>query len=131
MIYNEKYRIKFYRNSRTGNRPVRDYIHHLEYRQRTKIYKYLEYLRDHGGYLDEPYSRHIVSGIRELRVDFSNHHHRLLYFCFIGRTIVILHAFLKKVDKTPPREINTALGRYYEIINNCAELYEEENIQSR
>lgn len=128
MIYNETYKIKFYRNSRNGQRPVRDYIYNLDRSQRNKIYKYIDYLRDCDGYLNEPYSRHIISGIRELRVDFSNSHHRILYFCFIGKTIVMLHAFLKKTAKTPRQEINIALNRYYEIINNNVELYEEENI---
>ncbi len=125
MIYNEIYRIKFYRNSRTGQRPIRDYIDNLDLNQRTKIYKYLEFLRSRSGYLDEPYSRHITGGIRELRVDFSNCHHRILYFCFVGKNVVILHAFLKKTGKTSHREINIALNRYYEIINHSAELYEE------
>jgi len=122
------YKIKFYRNCSNGKRPVRDYIYNLDRSQRNKIYKYIGYLRDRGGYLDEPYSRHITSGIRELRVDFSNNHHRILYFCFIGKTIVMIHAFLKKTAKTPRREINIALNRYYEIINHNSELYEEENI---
>ncbi|MEQ9335080.1 type II toxin-antitoxin system RelE/ParE family toxin [Thalassobaculum sp.] len=36
---------------------------------------------------------------------------RALYFTATGRRIVILHAFVKKTETTPRREINTALER--------------------
>lgn len=69
MIYNEKYQVKFYRDSKNGNSPVENYIKSLDEKCRSKIYKYINYLKDNNGYLDEPYSRHINWKIRELRVD--------------------------------------------------------------
>ncbi|KKT13375.1 MAG: Phage-related protein [Candidatus Falkowbacteria bacterium GW2011_GWF2_43_32] len=123
MIYNEKYKVKFYRDSRTGRSRVYDYIESLDEKCNSKIYKYINYLVENGGYLDEPYSRHIQGKIRELRVDFSNNHYRIFYFTFIGKTIILLHAFLKKTDKTPIKEMNMALSNYNKIINN-PELYE-------
>lgn len=127
MIYNEIYKIRFYRNSWNGARPVDNYINSLDPSHGTKIYKYIEFLRERGGYLDEPYGRHIIGKIRELRVDFANNRYRILYFCFVGKSIVILHAFLKKTAATPVREINIALKRYNEIINN-PKLYETQDI---
>ncbi len=56
--------------------------------------------------------------IRELRVDFASQRHRIFYFTFIGQTIILLHAFLKKTAKTPPNEIRRAEGRYINVINN-------------
>ena len=35
--------------------------------------------------------------------------YRALYFFFIGKNIVITHAFVKKTDKVPPGEIERAL----------------------
>lgn len=118
MIYNETYKIKFYKNSRTGHNPVRDYINSLDLKYRSKIYKYIEFLRSSQGYLDEPYSRHIRGKIRELRVDFTNNRYRILYFSFVNRNIILLHAFLKKSAKTPNKDIRIAMSRYNEIINN-------------
>ncbi|MFA6995158.1 MAG: type II toxin-antitoxin system RelE/ParE family toxin [Patescibacteria group bacterium] len=123
MIYSEEYKIKFYRNSRTGEEPVLDYLKQLDLKDRQKINKYIDFLRDSYGYLDEPYSRHITGKIRELRVDFSNKRHRILYFSFFGKTIVLLSAFLKNTGKTPGREIYLAEKRYNDFINNY-KLYE-------
>lgn len=59
----------------------------------------MELLKERGGYLDEPYSKHIKGKIRELRVDFARKHHRIFYFAFVGKKIILLHAFLKKSEK--------------------------------
>jgi phage-related protein len=114
----EEYKVKYYINQRTGNEPVREYIKYLEEKDRVKVRKYITYLRQHQGYLDEPYSKHITGKIRELRVDFAHNRHRIFYFTFINRNIVLLSAFLKKTDKTPPQEIEKALANYYDVVNN-------------
>jgi phage-related protein len=117
MIYNE-YKIKYYKDSVTGKEPVREYIMKLDKKDIAKIAKYIGYLRDCGGYLDEPYSKHIVDKIRELRVDFSHNNHRIFYFSFVDKKIILLHAFLKKTDKTPEQEIKRAQNNYKDAINN-------------
>lgn len=124
MIYNKKYQVKFYRDSRTGKSPVYDYIQCLDKKHRAKIYKYIYYLRDCEGYLDEPLSRHVVGKIRELRVDFSNNHYRIFYFIFVEKKIIFLHAYLKRTEKAPEREINIGLNNYYDVINNFG-IYDE------
>lgn len=126
MIYNEKYRVKFYRDSRTGKSPVYDYIRCLNEKSRAKIYKYIDYLVDNNGYLDEPCSRHIQGKIRELRVDFANNRYRIFYFAFINRIIVFLHGYRKKTDKAPIRDINIAINNYINTVNN-PKLYEDAN----
>jgi len=123
MIYNKMYKIKFF-TDRRGSSPVYDYIKKLNLKQRSKIYKYIEFLRDREGYLDEPYSRHVAGKIRELRVDFSNNHYRILYFSFINKNIIILHAFLKKDPKMPKKELKIAMDCYNNVINN-PQIYED------
>ena len=125
MIYNE-YRISYYKNSRNGKKPVYEYILRLDKKDKAKIFKYFDYLVTNNGYLDEPYSKHVKNKIRELRVDFANSHHRIFYFTFINKNIILLHAFLKKTAKTPEQEIKRALVNYYDTINN-QKLYEQEN----
>ena len=112
------YKVKFYCDSRTGENPVLDYLYRIDWKSRQKINKYIDFLRDHQGYLDEPYSRQIIWKIRELRVDFSNKRHRVLYFLMINKTIVLLSIFLKTTNKTPLSEVNLAKSRYYDCINN-------------
>jgi phage-related protein len=101
-----------------------EYLKNIEEKHRSKISKYIELLRAKDGYLDEPISKHIYRKIRELRVDFSNNYYRIFYFAFIGKKIIILHAFLKKTDKTPEREIIIAINRYDNAINN-PKIYED------
>ena len=124
MIYtNTEYKVKFYRNSTNNESPVEDYIKGLDKKDRNKVSKYIEFLQLNEGILDEPYSRHIKDKIRELRVDFSNKRHRIFYFTFVGKNIILLHAFLKKTPKTPAREIQNAEKSYIDVINN-PKLYE-------
>jgi phage-related protein len=113
-----EYRVRFYTDARTGHSPVFEYIKGLPKKERAKIEKYIEFLREHEGVLDEPLSKHIKGKIRELRVGFASQHHRILYFTFVGQTIILLHAFLKKTAKIPQNEIERAEERYINVINN-------------
>ncbi len=115
MIMSE-YKVKFYVDSRTGKSDVFQYVNQLNIKEPAKVDKYIEYLKINKGYLDEPYSKHISGKKRELRVDFSHNHHRIFYFTFIGKNIILLHAFLKKTPKTPQQEIKRALDNYHDFI---------------
>jgi phage-related protein len=120
MIYNntDEYKVKFYRDPKTGRRLVLEYIEGLTEREQAKVSKYIEFLREHDGYLEEPYSKHIKGKIRELRVDFARNRYRIFYFVFIEKTIILLHAFLKKTAKTPNSEIKKAEENYSKFLNN-------------
>ena len=120
MIYNgdAEYKVKFYKDIKTGRSPVLNYIEKLSEKEEAKVLKYIEFLRANRGYLNEPYSKHIKSKIRELRVDFGRNRHRIFYFSFIKKTIILLHAFLKKTVKTPISEIKKAEENYYDVLKN-------------
>lgn len=107
MIYiqnDQEYKVKFYIELKSDDCPVLKYIYTVGYKEEAKILKYVEFLRVNGGHLDEPYSRHITGKLRELRIDFGRSRHRIIYFTFTRKTIILLHAFLKKTAK------NTGLG---------------------
>ena len=121
MIYDEatkEYKIKFYKDPKTERSPVLDYIKRLREKDSAKALKYIEFLRINKGYLDEPYSKHIKGKIRELRVDFGRNRHRIFYFIFIKKTIILLQAFLKKTTKTPASEIKKAEENYQNVLKN-------------
>ena len=118
-----EYKIKFYKNSQNSKELVLEYLEKLDQKNKAKILKHIEFLRQNKGYLDEPYSKHITGKIRELRVDFSHNRHRIFYFAFFNKTIVLLHSFLKKTNKTPKKEIKKAVNNYQDTINNSY-LYE-------
>jgi len=120
---NGEYKVKFYKNSLNKKEPIFDYLEKLDIKNKAKILKYIEFLRINDGYLDEPYSKHIKGKIRELRVNFSRNRHRIFYFTFINKTIILLHLFLKKTQKIPKNEIEKAENNLNDIINN-SKLYE-------
>ena len=100
MIYNNiEYKVSFYRDNK-GKSSVLEYIDELPEKERSKVYKYIKFLKANKGVLDEPYSKHIKGKIRELRVDFGKNKHRIFYFTFVEKNIIFLHAFLKKTPKT-------------------------------
>ena len=94
------------------------YLENLNDKERAKVLKYIEFLREHKGYLDEPYSKHIGGKIRELRVDFFKNKHRIFYFVFVGKNIILLRAFLKRTNKTPVSEIKKAKENYNNVLKN-------------
>ncbi len=114
----DEYKVKFFSDPVTGKIPVRQYLDNLSDKERAKVLKYIEFLRQYKGVLDEPYTKHIRDKIRELRIDFSTNRHRIFFFTFVGKNIILLHAFLKKTSKTPGSEISKALSNYHKVINN-------------
>ena len=58
-----------------------------------------------------PYSRHVSGKIRELRAAAGRRDYRVLYFAFVGRRFVLLHAFAKQTARTPASELEIAERR--------------------
>ena len=72
-----------------------------------KIMDYLNLLSEHGAVVGEPYIKHIEGDIWELR-PLNN---RIFFTAWDGKRFLMLHHFVKKTEKTPPKEINTAKRR--------------------
>lgn len=54
----------------------------------------------------------------ELRIQYGSNDYRVFYFHYTQGLFILLHAIKKKTDKTPPRDIETALSRikkYHQI----------------
>src|ERR1035437_3512723 len=118
------YILSFYKDPEANRVPVREYLDNIPLKERMKVLKYAKYLKEHDGVLDEPFSKHIRGKIRELRVDFGHSRHRVFFFTFINKNIVLLHAFLKRTPQTPEVEIIRAENNYLKISNN-PEFYEK------
>lgn len=56
-------------------------------------------------------------GLFELRLKAREGIARVFYCTLVGKRIVVLHHFIKKTEKTPTRELNTARTRMKEIRN--------------
>jgi phage-related protein len=71
----------------------------------------IDFLAEIGNRAREPLSKSLGDGLFELRVKSSR-----IFYCFRpGGVIVLLHGFSKKSQKTPQREIDTAIRRMREL----------------
>jgi phage-related protein len=76
----------------------------------------IEMIKEHGiEDVKMPYVKQISGKIWEMRVKGRDGIARALYVATIGKKVVILHAFVKKTQKTPQDAINLAIKRGKEL----------------
>jgi len=104
------YKIRFYKDKR-GERPVLEYMRELakdnDKDSRIKLNKindYIQQLTKNGISIGEPYIKRLDRDIWELRPLRD----RILFAAWDGEKFVLLHHFVKKTQKTPPKEIKQA-----------------------
>ena len=68
-----------------------------------------------GPNLGEPHTKAMKNGLFELRLKGAEGIARVFYCTQMGRRIVMLHSFVKKTDRTPARELDTAMSRLKEV----------------
>lgn len=109
---NRPWEIRFYETI-NGTVPVLDFIRSLPKSERVRVGHAIDDLEWFGPSLRMPHSRPIVSeeSLFELRVAGEANIYRIFYFHYTGKTFVLLHAFAKKTQKTPDKEIQAALNR--------------------
>ncbi len=65
--------------------------------------------------LREPYVRHLDGPVWEMRMKGRDGIARAAYVTATGQRVVVVRVFTKKTEKTPRREIETALRRAKEV----------------
>ncbi len=70
---------------------------------------------EHGPDLGLPHARAMGGGLFEIRARGREGGGRAFYRTVVGQRIVILHAFIKKSQQTPPRESAIAKARIREV----------------
>ena len=75
-------------------------------------------LIEFGSNLGLPHTRKIEKGLFELRVKGKEGIARVFFCTKIGKTIIMLHSFIKKSQKIPKREIEIAIRRKKEVLEN-------------
>ena len=105
------FQVEFYEDE-NGSSPAYDFVMGLENRKlQAKVVGSLEVLSEKGNALREPYSKHLSDGIFELRCKVVTDIVRMLSFFHAGKLIVVTNGFVKKSQKTPPKEIALAKKR--------------------
>jgi phage-related protein len=103
----------FYENA-AGNEPVREWIKSLSLADRKQVGQDIQKV-EFGWPIGMPYCRSLGDGLWEVRSDLSDGKIGRVLFCVGRRGMVLLHAFIKKTQKTPPRELKLALKRMKEV----------------
>jgi phage-related protein len=102
--------IELYRD-RHGHEPVTEYLDTLTLKDRARVARMVGLLEENGPALKMPHARHLRGKLWELRMDGRPNSYRVAYAAVPGRKFVLLHAFAKKSEQTPEREITTAEKR--------------------
>ena len=77
----------------------------------------VELLMEHGPNLRLPHSRAFGEGLFELRPKGRSGIGRAFYCFVLDRRVIVLHAFVKKSQQTPERELKLARKRLREVRN--------------
>ena len=105
--------VVFYQ-TRGGSAVVRDWLRALEERERNAIG--LDLMRVQFRWpVGMPLCRAMGDGLWEVRTSLPGNRIARILFCVVQQRIVVLHAFIKKTQKTPDGELALARKRLKEL----------------
>lgn len=100
-----------YYTSKTGENPARKFIESLQEKQQRKLIRILTYIKVYGLVTAIPHIKKLSrTSLWEIRI-LGEDNIRVLYASVLINSILLLHGFSKKSQKTPQKEIETALFR--------------------
>jgi phage-related protein len=100
-------KVNFYTTGK--NEPVREWLKSLDGKDKKVIGEDIKTVQ-YGWPLGMPLVSHITGDIWEVRIKLNNRIARVL-FCIEQSSMVLLHGFIKKTQKTPDSEIEIAKDR--------------------
>ena len=110
-------RIIYYTTSQ-GENPVREFIESLGKKQKAKIFRIFQYIEVYGLFSILPHLKKLSgTDLWEIRI-LGQDNIRVLYVSLSVKSIVVLHGFIKKTQKTPDKEIVIALKRLTQYKNS-------------
>lgn len=107
------WKVKFFQTAR-GDFPVKDFIEEQDKTTITRINLSIRLLIDYGPFLKPPDIKKLKDKLYELRIPGKSSI-RIFYTNMKGE-YYLLHAFLKKTQKTPTKELKVAIDRRKKIL---------------
>jgi phage-related protein len=105
--------VRFYRSA-TGREPVLEWLRGLDREDRRAIG--LDLMRVQFGWpIGMPLVRSLKDGLWEVRSPLPSQKTAHLILCFHQKTLIVLHGFIKKTQKTPAEELELAKRRMKEV----------------
>lgn len=105
------WRISFYSEN------LENELHALPTGLLARFIRYAERMEHYGPDLGMPHTRAMGDGLFELRLKAAEGIARVFYCTIVNRQIVFLHQFVKKSQRTPPKELDIARKRKKELID--------------
>ncbi len=107
------WRVNYFQTAR-GSYPVKDFVEALDQTMRARVALAIKLLINQGPFLKPPYIKKLQDKLYELRIS-GTIEVRILYTIYKNE-YYLLHVFIKKKQKTPPKEIKTAIDRMKELL---------------
>ena len=98
-----------------GSSPVRDWILELPMADRRTVGKDIQKV-EFGWPLGRPHCAPLGDGLWEVRSNLDSNRIARVIFCMGDGHMILLHAFIKKTQKTPQQDIDLALKRKREVM---------------
>lgn len=111
----DKYKVLYYKDE-NGKCEVLDFIFKSRKEVQSKVSNQIKHLKEFGLSRINPSIRKLTNTpFWEVRI--LGRDNVRMFCCLVGSQIVIFHIFSKKQQKTPSREIKSALKRYYDLVD--------------
>lgn len=94
---------------KTFDQKVENFITSLDKPSYAKVSRTIILLRTFGNGLRMPYSKSLGNNLFELRT--RGQQEIRIFYAFHNHQAVLLHAFVKKTQNTPPKELETAKAK--------------------
>ena len=107
------WKVLFFQTAR-GDSPVKEFIEKQDRATITRINLSIRLLIDYGPFLKPPDIKKLQDKLYELRIPGKSSVR--IFYTIIKGEYYLLHAFIKKSQKTPAKELKVALDRMKKII---------------
>lgn len=107
------WKVLFFQTAR-GDSPVEDFIKEQDEATYAKVLQSIKLLANSGPFLKPPYIKKLQDKLYELRI--SGRVAIRIFYTIANNEYYLLHAFKKKSQKTPSKELKVALDRIKEIV---------------
>lgn len=101
-----------YFTSSAGENPVKNFLESISRKQKAKVFRIFYLLQEYGLSSITPHVKKLTgTPLWEIRI-LGEDNIRIIYIVPRRNTVLVLHGFIKKTQKTPTRELALALKRY-------------------
>lgn len=109
----KKLNARFFR-TQGGTEPVREFLKELDPADRKKAGEDIATV-EYGWPVGMPTCKPLGKGLWEVRTDISDKRIVRVIFCIAFESMLLLHGFIKKTQKTPKTDLDLALARKKEL----------------